>query len=196
MQKINGYSNQLCTHHDIFMKSPKISSSSIIAILIFWFTSTLFFAGYVQTKYSLSEINNLNDPFEAHKLLSPGNATEQSAPSNYYQYCNHEDIIKSFHFRLIDEVIYTEEDFQVPKSNEIDKEQQMRYISRRPKDYVSYVSMYGPHKVDSAMSHLPSWLQTYFKWHASQQRNPTSDTKYIVITALKKDSQGVGLVIA
>ena len=56
--------------------------------------------------------------------------------------------------------------------------------------YKSPVSMYGKHKVDEAMSRLPEWLQHYFQWHAEQRRNPTVDTKYIVITCIGDERCG------
>jgi len=58
-------------------------------------------------------------------------------------------------------------------------------IENESKNDMPYLSMYGSHRAEESFELLPEWLQTYFEWHGEQTRNPTNDTKYVVLSCLR-----------
>lgn len=68
---------------------------------------------------------------------------------------------------------------------------------------LTYLTMYGDHRAKDSFQLLPVWLQQYIKWNlrqvesisanATHEASTNSDTKYLVITCLPKDSACGGL---
>ena len=60
----------------------------------------------------------------------------------------------------------------------------------------AYLTMYGEHRVKSALTSLPKWLQEYFAWHRNQtqksdiQRVESEATRYLVISCVANDGCG------
>ncbi len=70
----------------------------------------------------------------------------------------------------------------------------------------AFLTMYGPHRVQSSMRNLPKWLQDYFVWwqekiqkhdndndNGSNSGNDYNDTKYFILSCTKNDSRCGGL---
>jgi len=51
---------------------------------------------------------------------------------------------------------------------------------------IPYLTMYGTHRAERSFALLPEWLQTYFEWHREQTQNRSEDTKYVVLTCLRR----------
>jgi hypothetical protein len=59
----------------------------------------------------------------------------------------------------------------------------------------SYITMYGEHRVQPAIKHLPKWLRDYFAWHQAQVANYNTNgnshsTKYLALTCISSERCG------
>jgi hypothetical protein len=55
----------------------------------------------------------------------------------------------------------------------------------------AYLSIYGEHRVKSALASLPIWLQDYFAWHRNQRKpSHESKAKYLAISCVADDKCG------
>eukprot|EP00979_Chaetoceros_neogracilis_P000650 scaffold161_cov206-Chaetoceros_neogracile.AAC.12 len=55
----------------------------------------------------------------------------------------------------------------------------------------AYLSIYGEHRVKSALASLPIWLQDYFAWHRNQRKpSHESEVKYLAISCVVDDRCG------